>query len=324
MMPLVRNHHDRLFGHVFSQPEHAEGELKLLLPAEVSAKIDWSTLRVEKTHIIDAKLAERRTDVLFSARLDGRELYLYLLLEHQSSPDHWMALRLLGALLRIWEDYLATHPGAKKLPAIVPMVVSHAEGGWSSPVTLRDLVDLDEKTFGELAAQLPNFSFLLDDLTGAQSEQLHGRSMTALGRLTLFCLKRARTSEDFLAELARWRDSLDQVLAAQNGVAALGAVLRYVLEASDAQPEDLQQLTKSLGPKAEEAFMTGAEILTAEARAEGEAKGKAEVLLRLLQLKFGAVPEPAAARVRSASLTDVDRWVERVITATTLESVLAD
>ena len=59
-------------------------------------------------------------------------------------------------------------------------------------------------------------------------------------------------------------------------------------------------------------------------RGGGKAEGKAEVLLRLLQLKFGMVPEPAAARVRAASLAELDRWVERVITATTLESVLAD
>ena len=177
MMLPVRNHHDRLFGHVFSQPEHAEGELRLLLPAEVSAKLDWSTLRVERTHIIDAKLAERRTDVLFSVRLDGREreLYLYLLLEHQSSPDHWMALRLLGALLRIWEDYLSKNAGAKKLPAIVPMVVTHADGGWSSPLTFRELLDLDEATFDELGAHLPDFTFLLDDLSSAPKTSTAGR-----------------------------------------------------------------------------------------------------------------------------------------------------
>ena len=32
--------------------------------------------------------------------------------------------------------------------------------------------------------------------------------MTELGRLALFCLARARESDDFLAELGRWRDIL--------------------------------------------------------------------------------------------------------------------
>lgn len=211
-----------------------------------------STLRVERTHIIDAKLAERRTDVLFSVRLDGREreLYLYLCSRPQSSPDHWMALRLLGALLRIWEDYLSKNAGAKKLPAIVPMVVTHADGGWSSPLTFRELLDLDEATFDELGAHLPDFTFLLDDLSSARAEDLHGRSMTTLGRLTLFCLKRARSSGDFLAELARWRDSLEDVLAAPNGVVRSAPCCAMFSRRADVQPEEVRDLTKGLVSKA--------------------------------------------------------------------------
>ena len=153
----MHNHHDRLFRYVFSQPEHAEGELRLLLPAEVSARIDWSTLRVEPTSVVDAALADTRSDVLFSARLDDRELYLYLLLEHQSTADAWMPLRLLGYMLRIWEGYLEKHPDAKKLPAIVPMLLSHSDGGWSAPLAFRELLDLDAALAAELETCIPSF-----------------------------------------------------------------------------------------------------------------------------------------------------------------------
>jgi hypothetical protein len=37
------NFHDRLFRGVFSQPEHAAGERRSLLPADVAHRIDWST-----------------------------------------------------------------------------------------------------------------------------------------------------------------------------------------------------------------------------------------------------------------------------------------
>jgi predicted transposase YdaD len=82
--------------------------------------------------------------------------------------------------------------------------------------------------------------------------------------------------------------------------------------------------------------MTGEQILLERGRAEGEAKGRAEgeakgeakgradVLLKLLAVKFGPTSEGVAKRIRSASLEQLDRWVERVITATSLEDVLAD
>ena len=58
--------HDRLFRRVFGNPEHAAGELQLLLPAAVSARVDWSTLHPEKTDFIREVLTELRSDVLFS------------------------------------------------------------------------------------------------------------------------------------------------------------------------------------------------------------------------------------------------------------------
>ncbi|MCC6897881.1 MAG: DUF4351 domain-containing protein [Polyangiaceae bacterium] len=70
--------------------------------------------------------------------------------------------------------------------------------------------------------------------------------------------------------------------------------------------------------------MTGAQILRAEGEAKGKAEGKAEVLIRLLHLKFGPVPAAAAERVRSAPVSDLDRWVERVLTAASLDAVFVD
>lgn len=46
---------------------------------------------------MDAALANRHSDLLFSARLrrpGDHEILLYLLFERQSSPDRWMALRI--------------------------------------------------------------------------------------------------------------------------------------------------------------------------------------------------------------------------------------
>jgi hypothetical protein len=41
----AKSPHDRLFRGVFSQPEHAAGQLRSILPADVARRIDWSALR---------------------------------------------------------------------------------------------------------------------------------------------------------------------------------------------------------------------------------------------------------------------------------------
>jgi uncharacterized protein DUF4351 len=60
----------------------------------------------------------------------------------------------------------------------------------------------------------------------------------------------------------------------------------------------------------------------AQGRAEGEIRGEAKVLLKQLTLKFGALPQAVADRVLSASIDELDRWAERVLTADRLEQVL--
>jgi predicted transposase YdaD len=60
-----------------------------------------------------------------------------------------------------------------------------------------------------------------------------------------------------------------------------------------------------------------------EGRQEGRQEGQAHVLVKVLTLRFkGPVPEPALARIRGASIAELDRWLERVLEAETLDDVL--
>jgi predicted transposase/invertase (TIGR01784 family) len=61
----------------------------------------------------------------------------------------------------------------------------------------------------------------------------------------------------------------------------------------------------------------------AEGNAEGKAEGKAEALLKLLGLRFGPPSEATRARAETATIAQLDAWIERVLTAETLDEVLA-
>jgi predicted transposase/invertase (TIGR01784 family) len=218
--------HDSLFRFVFSDPEHAKGELQHLLPRELVERIDWSTLKKLPATFVEEELSESRADIAFSVRFGASNLTLCLLLEHQSTSDHWMAFRLLSYIVRLWSDYLTGHPGAKRLPAVIPIVVHHSRSGWTSPRKLSDLYDLDPASLQILRPLLPDFEYLLDDLSGARSEELQRRMMTALGRLTLVCLSRSRQQADLLPVLEVCQGLLREAGDAPGGVAASSRALR--------------------------------------------------------------------------------------------------
>jgi predicted transposase/invertase (TIGR01784 family) len=136
--------HDALFRGTFSQLEHAASELASVLPAELSARIDWASLSLEPGRFVSERLEGRVTDLLYSARLrGGGEVRLLVLFEHQSTEQPRMALRLLDYMVTIWKHLEAELGAAEPLPPIVPVVLHNGERPWTAPRSLRPLFGLD-------------------------------------------------------------------------------------------------------------------------------------------------------------------------------------
>ena len=101
--------------------------------------------------------------------------------------------------------------------------------------------------------------------------------------------------------------------------------------ADESERDELVAVFKSLGPGPEEhAMRSVAELFRDEARAEAEAKGRAEgraeglraTLRKLMKLKFGGVSDAVSARIDAAAIEDLERWVERILVATSAEEVI--
>ena len=115
-------------------------------------------------------------------------------------------------------------------------------------------------------------------------------------------------------------------------------VVQYIVEVTGTPTGDLETLLVSeLGPGGEEAFVTGAEQLREEGRMqglerglergreegreEGRRAGQARLLIKLLDLRFGAVAYGYAGRVHAADEAQVDQWAERVLDAADIDEV---
>ena len=60
-----------------------------------------------------------------------------------------------------------------------------------------------------------------------------------------------------------------------------------------------------------------------EGHNEGLQRGEARILTALLRLRFGDLPVAVQQRIEAADADTLLRWSERVLTAQTLEEVLA-
>jgi len=60
----------------------------------------------------------------------------------------------------------------------------------------------------------------------------------------------------------------------------------------------------------------------AQGRAEGEAAGRAALVCRLLAARFGPLTDEVGARLRTASIAELDAIGERLLSASTLQEAL--
>ena len=97
------------------------------------------------------------------------------------------------------------------------------------------------------------------------------------------------------------------------------ALLTYIELVSETPAGDLRDLAASLGPDAEEAYVTTAEML----RAEGRTEGRAEALVEMLTVKFGPLPDGMPKTVHAASIDQIKVWTARAVTADTLDQVFS-
>jgi predicted transposase/invertase (TIGR01784 family) len=318
--------HDDLVRAILSHPEHAAGELRYLLPPEVGARIDWTTLELVPGNFVEEALQGSYTDLLFRVRLGGQAAFLYVLFEHQSTPDALMPFRHLEYAVRFWKTWLADHPDATRLPVVIPMLLCHAPRGWTVATRFEELLDVDDETRALILDFVPRFRTLVDDLTVEPDDSLRARAMSAVGRLMLWCLKTARSTEDLLDGLARWAAVFREARRSANGATALGFIWTYILCVHDAPQESVLPRLNAVLDEEQKKEMSLADHLREKGRKEGEKKGiekgKREVVQRQLQHRFGPLPPEALERLQHAAPSELDQWVDRVLTAATLTDVL--
>jgi hypothetical protein len=304
-----------VFRRFFGVPENAASELRAVLPPDLTARLDLGQLAPVPASFIDDELRWRYSDLLFTTELDGSDAYVYLLIEHQSSSDPLMAFRMLRYVTRIWEQHLRHHPNARLLPAVIPLVVYRDRRHWGAPVQMLDLIDLDPADKKAAEPYLPRFEFLLDDLTRVDDSQLLARELTPPALMTLVILTIAPGNPNVAAELRKWEAQLRALLDGPDGIEGFTALINYTEMVSEAPASELRDLAASLGPDAEEAYMTTADMLRAE--------GRAETLTDVLSAKFGSLPNSVAQRIHEAASDQLRAWTLRALAAETLDQVFA-
>ena len=162
--------HDGLFRAAFENAELVESFTRENLPAEITKKLDFSSMEQDKDTFIDQHLTRCYADVLYYIHFKDKPAYLYFLYEHKSSEPDFPGLQLLKNMTFIWDKHLVKYKESKKLPPIIPMVVYHGEYAWKAGKNFISMFDMP----ASLEKYIPAFQYELYDISHMPEEKIKG------------------------------------------------------------------------------------------------------------------------------------------------------
>ena len=305
---------------LFSAPEVVRDLVLGFIPDDWLHSLDYTTLEKIPGSYITDDLRDRADDVVWRVKADGEWVYLYLLIEFQSTADPWMAVRMMTYLGLLYQDLIRRGDvlERRRLPPVLPIVLYNGQGAWRAAT---DITDLIPKAPGLVAKHLPKLEYLLIDenrYTEAELAELknlvaaiirveHPESEQALLQLI-----------DLLNEWLEGKPELKRTFAIW-----IRAVLLRQSKHTLALPKvrDLKELKMTLAERfdqwAQQYEQRGKQVGWQEGRQAGEAL----LLLRLLTRRFGPLPADYTARIQAASSGQLEQWSDQVLDARTLAEV---
>ena len=253
LMPLSEEENrkikrDQIFRKVFGYPP------LLLMFLQDYVKQDWvKSLKVQDLERLAREFPslyakDRASDVVFKVRLAEKEMYLLLLLEHQSTVNHFMPFRVLEYMVLIWRYWLENIPEttygqrAFKLPQVVPIVFYDGRGNWTADPEFSNKV----LHLPELAKHVPHFEHKVIELSKISDEDLEncGNALSLI-----FLLDKCESEEDVEKTRKMHREyweSVKESLKDSQILEIVAECVQALLERAEASPETMQEVIDDL------------------------------------------------------------------------------
>ncbi len=270
-MDIVKQPYDKFFKEVFSDSEVMKEFMKNYLPSEILALTDIDTLTLENNSFIDPELKENYSDLLFKTNINKKTGYLYFLFEHKSYLSPYTPLQLLKYMIKIWESKTSKEKSLK-LPLIIPLVIYHGKEKWNIDKKFIKMVAGIDELPAEIIKYIPNYEYILNDLTTYETDQLRGNILLIE---TIKILKAMSQDKDvFLKIVQEILTVLDKQSWNEDYRRYFTTFIIFIISArSDLEMQDIYEAAKNISPERSADIMTIAEKLYKEGMEKGLKKG---------------------------------------------------
>ncbi|KAF0809759.1 transposase [Alcanivorax sp. S71-1-4] len=328
--------HDTSYRLLFSHVEMIRELLRGFVPGDWVSELDLDSLEKMNGSYVSDDLRSRHSDAVWRVRWGPRWVYVYLLLEFQSTVDRFMPVRISSYIGLLYQDLIQRQEWGRgrTLPPVLPIVLYNGKRRWRAPVSLEALIQPMPDALAEFQ---PRQRFLLLDEGAFDEALLEQRNLVA----ALFQLEHSPSPEALqrvLARLVDWLDTADMADLRRHFVEWLrrrGPSLdpaTHWREINDLQEANTmledrirewkaQYRREGLAAGREEGLAAGREEGIEQGIERGSVQEARAILSRQLARRFGSLPAAVETRLGLASREQLEHWIDCFYEARTLDDV---
>ena len=318
--------HDSSYKYLFSHARMVEDILRGFVREEWVEQLDFSTLEKVNGSYVSDDLRDRADDVVWRVRWGTDWLYVYILLEFQSTVDPWMAVRMMTYVGLLYQDLIQSGQTTTGmgLPPVLPIVLYNGERKWTAATNIIELIN---EVRGGLQKYQPRHKYLLLSEREYSNEDLEGLNNLVAA---LFRLENSRNPEELLSvvtALLKWLGNPEQASLRRAFTVWFKRVLFPSNMGYSDEPsiEELEEVKTMLAERVKEwnrnSFERGVQEGMQKGMQKGMHEGAFELLSRLLEKKFGYVPKDVKKLMANADEKQLFEWSERILTANTIGEI---
>jgi hypothetical protein len=290
-----------------SPKEHDSSYKQLFSHPQMVTELDFRTLTKVSGSYISDDLRNREDDIIWKVRWHKQKdewLYIYLLIEFQSTVDRFMAVRIMVYIGLLYQDLIKTKAiqAEQKLPPVLPLVLYNGEDSWNAP---REISTLIAPVPDKLSKYCPQLQYLLMDERHDYSDEQLSEKLNNLVAV-LFRLEKSRSkpeTQQALKVLRQWLTNAPPSLRTAFRTWFRRVKLpRHLPKTVLSEFNDLQEIENMLANTADDWLEQSKQEGRKEGRKEGLKEGKLTILINLLEERFGSLNAETKATLHSSIL----------------------
>jgi len=274
-------------------------------------ELDEDSITKTNNSFILQDFSEKEADIVYEAKLNGRTVIFYILLELQSKVDYRMPYRLLLYIVEILRYYY-NHADVNerdnkdfKFPVVFPIIFYSGKDTWTVPFNLKEMFS-DYETFGDYVL---NFKYMLVNAKGYDNTTLKNFSSKLLGLILM--LEKSKNDLEFYSSI---RNNLDSIGTFDNEEKRILSLCIKIMDIAYGynKGDDIQRLLsdnqieevdKMLCDVIEYAKVEKEELIS-QGKLEGKLEARLEVARNLLKMNM---PLESIAEATGFTIQELER-----------------